>query len=386
MDYRTFRCKHFKIHTGLSENARKMFDDRKWRADHFPMSRRGGSDEMFKWSCATASVMLRDGLNGASTEKNFVLSPLSFLLALAPLPAVRRVKRKKLLRLYPGCEDVKELSKVVRKVVTTPNESLRFWGCLVTDPVRVPLNESDSKSLSKDFGISVFPGHDLAQLASEITSRVSEATDGRIRLSLSAEQLHHLVVVVNVVSFRDDWEQIFPESPYVLFKCRDGSVISCPFMENTIECEYWQVGDFRCVNLKYVHGSQMSILLPKDRSASYDLNENILEDILTARRSVKLVHLRIPKWSVDPEEHELKRIIKSVCGARFRDLRVRQITRIEVDEEGTKAEAVTIVSDGSCDSSFECETPVIEFFADHPFYYVIWDDAGISFCGYVGKP
>ena len=335
-----------------------------------------------------ASVMLRDGLKGASTEKNFVLSPLSFLLAFAPLPGVRRVKRKKLLRLYPGCEDVKELSKVVRKVVTTPKASFRFWGCLVTDPIRVPLNESDAKSLSKDFGISVFPGHDLAELAREINSQVSETTDGRIPLNLSADQLRHLAVVVNVVSFNDEWVERFPPRIWLPFTCRDGSIISCQFMCDTIECEYWRAGDFRCVNLPYRHGSRMSILLPKDRSASYDLNENILEDILTARRSMELVHLLIPKWSLDPEEHELSRIIKSFCGARFRGLRVRQITRIDVNEKGTTADAVTIVSDDASGYSFSIDEPrkPIEFLADYPFYYLIWDDAGISFCGYLGKP
>ena len=334
-----------------------------------------------------ASAMLRDGLKGASTEKNFVLSPLSFLLAFAPLPGVRRVKRKKLLRLYPGCEDVKELSKVVRKVVTTPKASFRFWGCLVTDPICVPLNESDAKSLSKDFGISVFLGHDLAELAREINSQVSETTDGRIPLNLSADQLRHLVVVVNVLSFHDEWLHSFPQYTVTVFSCRNRSLFSCRFMENTLECEYWEVGDFRCVNLPYEHGSQMSILLPKDGLASYDLNENILEDILTARRSMKLVHLLIPRWSLEAEEHELSRIIKSFCGARFRGLRVRQITRIEVNEKGTTADAVTIVSDASCASFSDDEFPkAIEFFAHYPFYYVIWDDAGISFCGYLGRP
>ena len=88
------------------------------------------------------------------------MSPLSFLLASAPVPAISD-ERKSVLSLYPGCRDVQELSQVVRKIATR-KASFRFWGCVVTDPIRVPLNESDAKSLSKDFGISVFPRHDLS--------------------------------------------------------------------------------------------------------------------------------------------------------------------------------------------------------------------------------
>lgn len=159
-------------------------------------------------------------------------------------------------------------------------------------------------------------------------------------------------------------------------------------MDNTIECEYWRVGDFRCVNLEYEHGSRMSIFLPKSCSASYDLNGTSLEDILTARRRMKLVHLRIPKWSLDAKEHELNHLLEKICCAQFRGLRIRQVTRIEVDEQGTKAGAVAILSDSGNDYTYSEEESgeVIEFFADHPFYYAIWDDAGISFCGYLGKP
>ena len=335
-----------------------------------------------------ASVMLNHGLRTVPTEPNFVLSPLSALLALGPVVELKPNYRDELLRLYPGCENTEDLAKVIREVVKLPSRNCRFWGCVVADPARLNLSEENAKSLSKDFDIPVFAGGDLAQLAKEINRQVLEATVRKISLELTEKDLKHLLVVINVLTFRDDWVEQFSNELTATseWHCRDGSVINCMFMEGTIECGYWSSDDFQCVNLKYNSGAQMSILLPRDPSGPHELRGNLLEDLLKAQKRGRLVHIKLPKWSLKVKEHRLEAILNDCFDTPLENLRVRQVTRIAVDEYGTKAEAVTICSDESGYSSDEEYSDVLEFIVDHPFFYAIWDDAGISFCGYIGAP
>lgn len=317
---------------------------------------------------------------------DLVVSPMSFVVALAPLPQMRPESHDELMGLYPECNNSDEaLAEYFRKSQELWNECVCLWGCVAADKT---FSSSKLKAIAKAFNIEAFKvsskDKERKKLVEEINEKVSKATEGRI--SNPVEDITGSIMIVNVVSFHDYWVIPFPpentdERPW---RWPDGRSDMRTFMENVITCDIWTVPGFECVTLEYVKGMRMSIFLPDSPSFEYEVSEEVIKSVFGCREK-ETVRVRIPKWSL-----RMKMKIESwlfACGfsGDLEDVQLSQTVQIDVNEEGTTAAAVTEI-DGSDSWDDEGDDKERQFYADHPFAYALWDANGIFFFGHVCDP
>ena len=334
---------------------------------------------IFTW---TSKAVLGAG-RAFPRDESWLVSPMSFLTALAPLARLRRELRKELLRLYPECKDsVKDLAKCLQTGQKLWAKSIVMWGCVAANDKAV--SSSKLKSVAKAFNIDTFRCNEAkrAQIAAEINKKVKKATKGTILNPV--ESIDGSLMIVNVIFFHDEWVTPFLQEMTINDKWRfpDGSDKMCRFMENYIDCELWKLPGFECVTLEYIGGMRMSIFLPSSPSAEYEVSEEVIESAL-APREKQVVFVSIPKWTFEKKDVSPERWLQECgCAASLEDTCVRQSVRIDVNEEGTTAAAITVIDT----SGEEYDPDAPRFHADHPFAYALWDANGIFFFGHLWEP
>ena len=235
-----------------------------------------------------------------------------------------------------------------------------------------------------------------------INNWVKDKTEGKIEKIIQKTKRNLVVLLLNAIYFKADWEQPFSEdsTKEMPFYLANGSQKQHPIMFQLSEHLYYEDQDFRAVSLPYKKGRvSMYIFLPREKvglegfyQALNQKNwENWMEQFFAER-----INLGLPKFKIEYEV-TLNDVLKSLgmeiafnSGADFSKMlsnssglyidEVKHKTFVEVNEKGTEAAAVTSVA------GVRSLPP--EMLVNRPFFFAIRDNNSgtILFMGEITNP
>jgi serpin B len=279
-----------------------------------------------------------------------------------------------------------------------------------------PLKDDFASAAKAAFGTGVEPIDFASSPSATASARrsingwVSEKTHGKIPEILGEGTLDAStrMVVTNALTFKARWASPFQESdtknePFTTF-AKSAAPVTVPTMHDTAQHAFAQVGHAKVLELAY-DGSPMGMLLvlPDDVRGLADLERGFSAETFefwTKALASQRVAVSLPKLSfawggpVDRTLQELGMRDAFSPKADFKDIsenaglqlsHVVQKTWVSVDEHGTEAAASTGTSISVTSAPMG---PVVEFKADHPFIFVLYDTkrGRILFAGRVHDP
>ena len=368
--------------------------------------------DVFVQSVNNFSWKLYDELDNESD--NIFYSPYSLVVALGMLDLMADGNTKTELESVLGTSDIdgfvenmqEVASKYDEKIFSSANALCMREGFDFAEDS----DESVIKPLKEDFGAEIFEmDFDKVDEAKEqIREWVAKYTKDMIPDYESSVSDETICDLLNAVAFQDDWEEPFEEIntyevPFYGLSFQDDVDMMHAY---EMHCRY--LDDFVGVNalaLNYANGAEMDILLPvhKDEfigDVLANIDVNLLLETLDESMYVDIETLALPKFSMDitMDSDVMISALKSMgmleaftLNADFRklsyDMFVSNIVHrafVDVDENGTKAAAVTEIT-LDAKGAFFPESEIINFIVDRPFVFVIrdYDSGTILFTGQV---
>ncbi|XP_030374814.1 leukocyte elastase inhibitor [Scaptodrosophila lebanonensis] len=246
------------------------------------------------------------------------------------------------------------------------------------------------------------------EAAQSINSWVNAKTNGKISELVSASNFNELtrIVLLNAIHFKGSWVHKFDEASTAEddFWVGEEQSVKVQYMNQKAKFGYGYFEELGCTALDMPYkDSDLSLLalLPQEREGLKDLAEKLksinLVD-LAGKLNEEEVQVKFPKFKIDYSldlGEKLKQLgINKMFtdGAEFDNLlespeglsvsNVLHKATIEVNEEGTEAAAAT----GIIMMTRMMLLP-LQFVADRPFFYVIWNKRNILFAGaFVNAP
>ena len=333
-------------------------------------------------------------------QSSMILSPLSITYALGMLNNGAAGQTQEEINKVLGFGDVDAQNEFCQKM------KLELAGTAWYDPTR--LNIANTIFVNKGMGWQL--KDDFAQKASQyymanpqnrdfrdgetrdvINQWASDKTEGMIKEVLSEPEFNPRAVsyLLNAIYFKGLWSNPFEAENTREESFNGGDAV--PMMNKQEMLAYTENDIFQEVVLPYGNGSyQMEVFLPRVGKTI----DNVLESLATSSTAQGDLQSPLPSYEVDLKlprfetdtNIDLKNIMSELgmptafdpYNADFSDLCVenfgqniyiglmKQVAKIEVNEQGTEAAAVTII--GEYTSGIP-ETAT--FYANRPFLYVI---------------
>lgn len=213
-------------------------------------------------------------------------------------------------------------------------------------------------------------------------------TKGLIPEILSEVNPNAVSYLLNAVYFKAAWTYPFKEryTEMETFNTENGPE-KLPMMYQTDEFRYMKNNIFAAVDLPYGDGKwRMTVILPeKGKSVSNAIDYLAKEGMsFLSQMRQRDVSLKLPRFETESTTEDLigtmKKMgiirafdesqaeIRNMCNQDVYISRMLQKAHIKVDENGSKAAAVTSVEMVTLSISMD---PPVVFHADHPFVYVI---------------
>jgi len=245
--------------------------------------------------------------------------------------------------------------------------------------------------------------------AGVINGWCNQHTNGMIPKIIDETKAEAVAYVLNAIYFKAIWADKFDKDNTRKEQFTTAANIKkdVQMMNKTADYGYMETDTYQAVRLPYGNGAySMVVLLPK---ASAKLCEVLAGmdgakwKTLTSSMHEREVILKLPRFEIDTST-DLIDLLKNLGIVRAFDAfnaefdkiadsgtlfisKMKQLARIEVNEEGTKAAAVTIAEMSYTTSVGPGPLPV-EFYADHPFAYFITEQSSgaIFFMGTYEAP
>lgn len=353
----------------------------------------------------------------AQEAENPVLSPLSAYLCLAMLmPGTNENTKAEFEKILGADWDyVSALAADIAAQLekTGGSTKLDLANSIWTDDDKAVIEEEWLKTVKAYFGPDIYS----ADLPSDgalkaINKWVNDKTNGMIpKLHDENYDKDTIMVLLNALYMKADWAHKFDaESTYDReFTKADGSAVTVPFM-NMYEAyeSYIKTEDAEGIMLPYDDGRLAFIALKPDsgdaRGYAASLTGAKLKELIAAAKADTFVTVNMPKFSTgysvyltdalkamgmtdafDPFLADLSGAGRGVDGPLYISY-VFQRVKVDVDEEGTEAAAVTeIATAEGC--ALPAEEPIVLTF-DKPFVYAIVDtETGVPlFAGVMENP
>ncbi len=248
--------------------------------------------------------------------------------------------------------------------------------------------------------------HDL-MAGSVINQWSSDKTKGMIPQLVSQGALPYQFLLANAVYFKAEWVSPFEKelTRTESFTNTDGIEVDVAMMhmKNVVWMRHASLVDMDMVDIPYNGDFSMLICLPHEgvdmKECLHVLNAEGWQAIVNTMCG-KWVDLSMPLFSIDTNKSLQKALQRLGIKELFSDMPnltkmspvqftlsdCAQLSRINVNENGTEAAAVTYSSFGTAvgDEPTTVSTPIV-FQVDHPFFFAIRDgrSGAILFMGYV---
>ncbi|XP_024436466.2 serpin B7 [Desmodus rotundus] len=240
----------------------------------------------------------------------------------------------------------------------------------------------------------------------KINKWVENETHGKIKNIISEESFSSsaVMVLVNAVYFKGQWESAFPKSdtmhcPFKSPQC-PGKTVAMMYQERMFNLSVIQDPHMQVLELRYRGGISMYVMLPESDLSQIENQltfENLMKWTSPRKMSHQYVKVFLPQFKIE-KDYEIKRHLKALglrdifdesradlsgiaSGGRLYLSKLMHKSHIEVNEDGTEAAAV------SGNNIVEKLLPASTVFrADHPFLFVIRKNDIILFSGKVSCP
>lgn len=353
----------------------------------------------------------------AQEAENPVLSPLSAYLCLAMLmPGANENTKAEFEKILGADWDyVSALAADIAAQLekTGGSTKLDLANSIWTDDDKAVIEEEWLKTVKAYFGPDIYS----ADLPSDgalkaINKWVNDKTNGMIpKLHDDNYDKDTIMVLLNALYMKADWAHKFEgQDTYDReFTKADGSTVTVPFM-NMFEAyeSYIKTEDAEGIMLPYDDGRLAFIALKPGsgdaRGYASSLTGAKLKELIAAAKADTFVTVNMPKFSTgysvyltdalkamgmtdafDPDLADLSGAGRGVDGPLYISY-VFQRVKVDVDEEGTEAAAVTeIATAEGC--ALPADEPIVLTF-DKPFVYAIVDtETGVPlFAGVMENP
>lgn len=360
--------------------------------------------------------MLRNGVNyfayglygRLDSGENVFFSPYSLCSALSLLNLGTGSQTKKELEALLGITDMEAWNSALKTYLETEWQDETFvltansvWlqqGKVWAENMEADFLEPAAEFFKSELYEADFQGNPQDALV-RLNRWADENTDGMIPKVISTISPSTVLMLMNAVYFEGKWEIPFMEESTheETFYGNDGEKRVDMMHQYGEYYAYVESGGIKGIAIPYKDSPLvMKIFVPlapengADIEALFaalgDAQKEALLDSLDDADEKEIARLVIPKFTMEQEIEGLKEILQDMGlreafdaeNADFdkiaKDLYVSQVlhkAKMEVDEQGAKAAAVTTVEVSACAAVVE-KTPVI-FEADRPFIYVIQD-------------
>jgi serpin B len=293
---------------------------------------------------------------------------------------------------------------------TDPSVTLEIANTIISNEKRdVQLEEQYSQDMSQYYSaqLSSIDFSKSAEAVGKINAWCKDKTHGMIPEILKESELFPdaLLVLMNAIYFKATWTEKFDskDTRNETFTTASGQQQQLPMMHRKARIMSAQNDVYTSIELPYGSGTRwsMTVMLPNDGKTIDDiiqsLNSDTWRQVQRSSRTV-IADIKIPRFTTKFETDLVKPLTAMGAPSMFdgsvaefphistnykHELYValmKQKAAIEVDEEGTKASAVTIaeMKDSAIGPSPEPEK--IDFHCNRPFVYVIQEySSGVVF-------
>ena len=264
----------------------------------------------------------------------------------------------------------------------------------------------DSLSSSFGAGVGLVDYKNNAEAARLAINKWGDLrTKGRIPNILSPGDVDSAtrIALANAIYFKAIWEDQFDVSATknLAFTRADGSKVSVPTMAKNTEYMYSADTGYRAVKIPFLASASMTIVVPDNMATFISGFSADKLAAITAKESVYIVDMTLPKFSAD-SRFELATILQKMGMASAFDPTTADLSgittdqrlwvdkvvheaNIDVDENGTTAAAVTVVSGRGGAGE---PPPSTTFHIDKPFLYLIQENTtgAVLFMGRIDDP
>ena len=235
----------------------------------------------------------------------------------------------------------------------------------------------------------------------EINGWIYDHTDKKIKNMIEDLDRDTVMVLVNAITFDGKWEEPYEKDNVKDgdFTAANGKVQKATFLNDTSYI-YFETDKATGFTKNYKGGEYAFLaILPKDASVSANefaksFTSKDYEDFISSRTAEYTVYSKMPEFKSDYSISLIDAFKKlgmetalsdaaqfgGMLESGADDLKIGDIihkTHIEVDRNGTKAAAVTVVEMDKCSVEMDPETPVF-ITLDRPFVYAIVEtDTGL---------
>ena len=261
-----------------------------------------------------------------------------------------------------------------------------------------------------DAQIDAFDFTDVGNL-SIINKWCDTHTDGMIPKILDKLDPRAAMYLLNAVYFKASWTDKFDpnNTRNRIFTKQDGTILEHKMMHVAIKAAYGSNNLCKMLRLPYGNGSySMYVLLPHEGKTVGDIIQSLSAQQLAQQRTKEMtiqnVDIEMPRFTTESKTH-LEQVLSSmgmplafnpreaqftkmIKGEELWVSMMMQKAKIEVNEKGTKASAVTIAKGVTKSFTGGNRTSYVEFHATRPFVYYIVDNSSgtIYFMGtYCGE-
>lgn len=321
---------------------------------------------------------------------SFVVAPLSLASAIVmPGNGANGEVRDSIEQMFGPITDANSFYK--KYLAALPDNE--YSNCRLLNYLAVngnaPINDAFSKTVSTNFNATV-KNHDFsdAHSVNQINDWFhNQSLDDTIRVIEKLDPKASLCLI-NTLEYNALWDP-FDKTKTSLdnFITDKGKTLKIPFMFHSAEYfPYFNNEEFQAVTIPYLGSCyRMLIIMPNTkklsafrRSMTYEFFVNILDSLYKPHDVV----LKLPRFKCESDlsmTELLKEMLPSVFydkGKGFNAISIDPVaitdinhkTSIEVSEEGTKANSVTV-------EFYEVLSITPKFIANHPFFYFVYDEA-----------
>ena len=349
----------------------------------------------------------------------FIMSPISVSYLLGMLNAGAEGETQRQITDVLGLEgSVKEINSYFKKVMDEASSvdstvTIKIANCINVNSSRnyrlIPGYKADMQKFY-DAQIDAFDFGNGSNV-DIINNWCDTHTDGMIPKIINSIDPEAAMYLLNAVFFKASWTDKFDpkDTRNRTFTKQDGTILEHKMMHVAIKAAYGSNNLCKMLSLPYGNGNySMNVLLPHKGKTVGDIIQSLSAHQLAQQRTQEMtihnVDILMPRFTTE-SEIKLEQVLSSMgmplafnpLAAQFSKMikgeelwvsMMMQKAKIEVNEKGTKASAITIAKGYTKSLSGGNRPMHVEFYATRPFVYYIVDNStgAIYFMGtYCGE-